>query len=77
MKTTKKLNAKDVLKANVKSDLMNYFESKEIKVIDAKDYEGFTKDTIIVEINDMHVQIKLITPSQKVGNKYDLEEVGE
>lgn len=72
-KTTKKLNPKDILKSDVKNELISYFQSKEISVIDAAEYEGFTKDTIIVEINDMHVQIKLITPSQKVGNKYELD----
>lgn len=73
MKTTKKANPKDILKSEVKNELTAYFEGKEVAVIDAADYEGFTKDTIIVEINDMHVQIKLITPSQKVGNKYELD----
>lgn len=76
-KTSKKVNLKDILKNDVKTDLANYFTSKSVKVIDAGNYEGFTKDTLIVEIGDMHVQVKLITPSQKVGNKYELEEVGD
>lgn len=84
MAKTKKVDVKAVAKEQVKASLLELF--KDYEVVDCKEtpIEGFTKDTLIIRstkvegVDDgIDVQIKLITPSAKTGNHYNIEEEDE
>lgn len=75
---TKKFDAKAMAKAQVKEALMKLFSEYEIVDMAEAQLEGFTKDTLIIRnINvdgtEIDVQVKMITPSAKTGNHYNLE----
>ena len=70
-KTTKKVNVKDEMKKMVKTaiqenlkNLGNFTEGKEY---------GFTKDTLVLSLEECDVQIKLITPKTGI-TRYEIEE---
>ena len=61
LKRTKKVNDKDIAKAEVMAIIHKALEENGIKFKDGVDY-GMTKGTIIVEHEKADVQIKPITP---------------
>lgn len=84
MAKTKKVDVKAIVKDKVKVSLLELF--KDYEVVDCKKtpIEGFTKDTLIIrniEVDGVDggidVQVKLITPSAKTGNHYNIEEEDE
>lgn len=84
MAKTKKVDVKAVAKEQVKASLLELF--KDYEVVDCKEtpIEGFTKDTLIIRSTKVDgveggidVQVKLITPSAKTGNHYNIEEEDE
>ena len=84
MAKTKKVDVKAIAKEQVKASLLELFSDYEI--VDCKEtpIEGFTKDTLIIRNTKVEgvdggidVQIKLITPSAKTGNHYNIEEEDE
>lgn len=84
MAKTKKVDVKAIAKEQVKASLLELFNDYEI--VDCKEtpIEGFTKDTLIIRNTKVDgvdggidVQIKLITPSAKTGNHYNIEEEDE
>lgn len=84
MAKTKKVDVKAIAKEQVKASLLELF--KDYEVVDCKKtpIEGFTKDTLIIrniEVDGVDggidVQVKLITPSAKTGNHYNIEEEDE
>ena len=84
MAKTKKVDVKAIAKEQVKANLLELFSDYEI--VDCKEtpIEGFTKDTLIIRSTKVDgveggidVQVKLITPSAKTGNHYNIEEEDE
>ena len=81
MAKTKKVDVKAIAKEQVKASLLELFSDYDI--VDCKEtpIEGFTKDTLIIRNTKVDggidVQIKLITPSAKTGNHYNIEEEDE
>lgn len=84
MAKTKKVDVKAIAKEQVKASLLELFGDYDI--VDCKEtpIEGFTKDTLIIRNTKVDgvdggidVQIKLITPSAKTGNHYNIEEEDE
>lgn len=84
MAKTKKVDVKAIAKEQVKASLLELFGDYEI--VDCKEtpIEGFTKDTLIIRNTKVDgveggidVQVKLITPSAKTGNHYNIEEEDE
>ena len=84
MAKTKKVDVKAIAKEHVKASLLELFSDYDI--VDCKEtpIEGFTKDTLIIRNTKVDgvdggidVQIKLITPSAKTGNHYNIEEEDE
>lgn len=84
MAKAKKVDVKAIAKEQVKASVLDLF--KDYEVVDCKEtpIEGFTKDTLIVRSVEVEgvdggidVQIKLITPSAKTGNHYNIEEEDE
>ena len=79
-KTTKKINAKQLAKNEVKAKIADIFTS-DFEIIDCCEtpIEGFTKDTLIirgfkVENNEpIDIQVKLIAPKFGI-NQYDIED---
>lgn len=80
----KKVDVKAIAKEQVKAMVKELF--KDYEVVDCKEtpLDGFTKDTLIIRSTDVEgvdggidVQIKLITPSAKTGNHYNIEEEEE
>ena len=61
VKRTKKVNEKDIAKAEVMAIIHKALEENGIKFKDGVDY-GMTRGTIIVEHEKADVQIKPITP---------------
>ena len=84
MAKTKKVDVKAIAKEQVKVSLLELFGDYEIVDCKKTPIEGFTKDTLIIRntkvegVEDgIDVQIKLITPSAKTGNHYNIEEEDE
>lgn len=84
MAKTKKVDVKAIAKEQVKARLLELFKDCEIVNMAETQVEGFTKDTLIIRNTEVSgvdggidVQIKLITPSAKVGNHYNIEEEDE
>ena len=84
MAKTKKVDVKAIAKEQVKASLLELFNDYEIVDCKKTPIEGFTKDTLIIcntkveGVEDgIDVQIKLITPSAKTGNHYNIEEEDE
>lgn len=80
----KKVDVKAIAKEQVKAMVKELF--KDYEVVDCKEtpLDGFTKDTLIIRSTEVEgvdggidVQIKLITPSAKTGNHYNIEEEEE
>lgn len=80
----KKVDVKAIAKEQVKTMVKELF--KDYEVVDCKEtpLDGFTKDTLIIRSTEVEgvdggidVQIKLITPSAKTGNHYNIEEEEE
>lgn len=74
----KKVDVKALAKAEVKKQISDLFANCEIVDMAQTPFDGFTKDTLIIrnyEIDgkQIDVQVKLITPSAKTGNNYDLK----
>lgn len=72
----KKVDVKALAKAEVKKQISELFASCEIVDMAETPCEGFTKDTLIIRSfgeNKIDVQVKLITPSAKTGNHYQLD----
>lgn len=81
MAKTKKVDVKAIAKEQIKARLLEVFKDCEIVNMAETQVEGFTKDTLIIRNTEVDgvdggidVQIKLITPSAKVGNHYNIEE---
>lgn len=76
----KKIDVKKVEKMNMHKLLMEFFKQQGIEA-DAWELYGMTEGTIVAHMPNCDVQIKLITPSAKTGNRYpkleDMEEVEE
>lgn len=84
MAKTKKVDVKAIAKEQVKASLLELFGDYEIVDCKETQIEGFTKDTLIIRNTKVDgveggidVQIKLITPSAKTGNHYNIEEEDE
>ena len=84
MAKTKKVDVKAIAKEQDKARLLELFSDYDIVDCKKTPIEGFTKDTIIIRntkvdgVEDgIDVQIKLITPSAKTGNHYNIEEEDE
>ena len=80
----KKVDVKAIPKEQVKAMVKELF--KDYEVVDCKEtpLDGSTKDTLIIRSTEVEgvdggidVQIKLITPSGKTGNHYNIEEEEE
>lgn len=72
----KKVDVKAMAKAEVKKQISALFGNCEIIDMAETPFEGFTKDTLIIRNfgeNGIDVQVKLITPSAKTGNHYNLD----
>lgn len=72
----KKVDVKAMAKAEVKKQISALFGNYEIIDMAETPFEGFTKDTLIIRSfgeNKVDVQVKLITPSAKTGNHYNLD----
>lgn len=72
----KKVDVKALAKAEVKKQISALFSNCEIIDMAKTPFEGFTKDTLIIRgfgENEIDVQVKLITPSAKTGNHYNLD----
>lgn len=72
----KKVDVKAMAKAEVKKQISALFGNCEIIDMAKTSFEGFTKDTLIIRSfgeNKIDVQVKLITPSAKTGNHYNLD----
>ena len=72
----KKVDMKALAKAEVKKQITALFSNCEIIDMAETPFEGFTKDTLIIRSfgeNKIDVQVKLITPSAKTGNHYNLD----
>ena len=72
----KKVDVKAMAKAEVKKQISALFGNCEIIDMAKTPFEGFTKDTLIIRSfgeNKIDVQVKLITPSAKIGNHYNLD----
>ena len=84
MAKTKKVDVKAIAKEQVKASLLKLFSDYDIVDCKKTPIEGFTKDTLIIRNTRVEgvdggidVQIKLITPSAKTGNHYNIEEEDE
>lgn len=84
MAKTKRVDVKAIAKEQVKASLLELFSDCDIVDCKKTPIEGFTKDTIIIRNTEVDgvdggidVQIKLITPSAKTGNHYNIEEEDE
>lgn len=72
----KKVDVKAMAKAEIKKQISALFANYEIIDMAETPFEGFTKDTLIIRSfgeNKIDVQVKLITPSAKTGNHYNLD----
>lgn len=72
----KKVDVKAMAKAEAKKQISALFGNCEIIDMAKTPFEGFTKDTLIIRSfgeNKIDVQVKLITPSAKTGNHYNLD----
>lgn len=61
MKKTKKIDVKKEAKRNLSERIGHLLSSSDIAVERGTDF-GFTEGTIVAHLNDVDVQIKLITP---------------
>lgn len=80
MAKTRKVDLKAVAKSAIKEKLTNEF-FKDYEVVDCAGLERFTKDTIIVRNlcediikGGVDMQVKLIVPTNKIGNHYVLDD---
>ena len=72
----KKVDMKALAKAEVKKQISALFTNCEVIDMAETPFDGFTKDTLIIRSfgeDEIDVQIKLITPSAKTGNHYNLD----
>lgn len=81
----KKINEKQIVKNWTKEQILKFLESLGFEVLDNAqdnvDFQGMTRDTLVIRgvvcqgvTTPIDVQIKLITPSDKVGNSYKMGE---
>lgn len=73
MAKARKVNPKDVAKMEVMGAISAFLEEQGYDVTeDGRGEYGFTMGTIVVHHDICDIQLKPITPSAKVGDKYPL-----
>lgn len=77
MAKVKKIDIKKEAKLKTLKQIQALFESQGITVLGHENFSGMTDTTMVVQLEDVDVQVKLITPSNKVGTRYIVEEVEE
>lgn len=80
MAKTKKVDVKREAKLKASKLIMELLQSQGMEVLEGTDF-GFTEGSLLLRGAVCDIQIKLITPSAKTGNRYpkleDMEEVEE
>ena len=69
MAKEKKVNIKDIKKKEVIQAIQELFEDKGFDVNCGIDY-GLTSSTLVVNFIECDIQIKVVSPSAKNGNRY-------
>lgn len=69
-KKTKKIDVKKLAKIDTMNQIRAMFESQDIQVSNSESFDNMTDTTLVIHLHDVDVQIKLVTPSAKVGNRY-------
>lgn len=72
VKKAKKIDPKKVAKIETMETITELFEGQGITVLNGVDY-GFTDTTMIIRLEGVDVQVKLVTPSAKTGDRYQLK----
>lgn len=70
MAKTKKIDIKKLAKIDTMNQIRALFEQQDIEVSSHDCFNSMTDTTIVVHLDEVDVQIKLVTPSAKVGNRY-------
>lgn len=73
MAKAKKIDIKKLVKVDTMNQIQELFESQGFEVINGTNFHNMTDTTIVVRLDDCDVQIKLVTPSAKNGNRYEEE----
>lgn len=68
-KTVKKIDPKKVVKLSVVEMIREMYEDQGLEVSCGTDY-GFTDTTLVAHLKECDVQIKIVSPSAKVGMRY-------
>ena len=69
MAKEKKVNIKDIKKKEVIQAIQELFEDRGFEVNCGIDY-GLTSSTLVVNFIECDIQIKVVCPSAKNGNRY-------
>ena len=68
-KTVKKVDIKKVVKGNVVKEITSMYEEQGYQVSCGTDY-GFTDSTLIIHLAECDIQVKMIAPGAKNGERY-------
>ena len=69
MAKEKKVNIKDIKKKEVIQAIQELFEDRGFDVNNGTDY-GLTSSTLVVNFIECDIQIKVVSPRAKNGNRY-------
>ena len=68
-KTVKKIDTKKVAKIETVQAVQEFYENQGIKVSNGVEY-GFTDTTLVLHLEKCDIQVKIVAPSNKNGDRY-------
>lgn len=73
MAREKKVDIKKLTKTSTVNSIIEYFKTQGLEVSCGTEY-GMTDSTVILHYNECDIQVKVVAPSAKNGNRYHRQE---